>query len=310
MATRRASHKEDHEIFKQRSAYQVMPPMGPEEYAALKASILQRGLQDPIKFDEDDNILDGHHRYQAWLELRHEGADPGVFRRETVEGLDSHQDKRDYARELNSVRRTLSTEQRRELIRAQLKETPQRADSWVAETLGFGEHSVRRMRLLMEGAGELPRFEHLIRRDGRRTPHRGAKPSEVYPELTPFPPDDQRRLRKSLDNIHDPEERAQTLDAIRRFDSETLSSLLGREFSLPNLSVREATNGHVGALWHRALSDLYQQMASVNRSEGFLPLIRRWSSEEKTYYLAEVKRLRGVLSSWEEILEQEVAEDA
>ena len=45
--------------------YQVMPPLSPEEYAALKADIATRGVLFPVEYDEDGNILDGHHRVKA-----------------------------------------------------------------------------------------------------------------------------------------------------------------------------------------------------------------------------------------------------
>ena len=32
--------------------YQVMPPLSQEDYAALKADILARGVQVPIEYDE------------------------------------------------------------------------------------------------------------------------------------------------------------------------------------------------------------------------------------------------------------------
>jgi len=40
-----------------------------EEYEALKADIAERGVLVPIEYDEDGNILDGHHRVRACQEL-------------------------------------------------------------------------------------------------------------------------------------------------------------------------------------------------------------------------------------------------
>ena len=42
--------------------YQLLDPLSPEDFAALEADILERGVMIPIEFDEDDNIIDGHHR--------------------------------------------------------------------------------------------------------------------------------------------------------------------------------------------------------------------------------------------------------
>jgi hypothetical protein len=49
--------------------YQVMPPLSPDEYAALKVDIALRGVQVPVEYDERDNELDGHHRIQICGEL-------------------------------------------------------------------------------------------------------------------------------------------------------------------------------------------------------------------------------------------------
>src|SRR5438034_6111416 len=54
--------------------YQPFPALSDEEFAALKASIKAEGrvLHAIIK-DEEGRILDGHHRWGAWEELRAEG---------------------------------------------------------------------------------------------------------------------------------------------------------------------------------------------------------------------------------------------
>lgn len=47
----------------------LMPPMSDEEFAELKASIQAEGQHYPIVVNEDLEILDGHHRYRACIEL-------------------------------------------------------------------------------------------------------------------------------------------------------------------------------------------------------------------------------------------------
>jgi ParB-like chromosome segregation protein Spo0J len=49
--------------------YQVLPSMPPEQFAALKADIAERGVLTPMDVDEHGNILDGHHRLRACREL-------------------------------------------------------------------------------------------------------------------------------------------------------------------------------------------------------------------------------------------------
>lgn len=90
--------------------YQVMPPLTAEEYGALKTDIAERGVQVPVEYDEEGNILDGHHRVRACEELGI--ADwPRVVRR----GMDD-EGKTEHALALNLDRRHLTREQRRELV--------------------------------------------------------------------------------------------------------------------------------------------------------------------------------------------------
>ena len=42
--------------------YQVVFPLNSEEYAHLKRDIAENGVLIPVEYDEDGNILDGHHR--------------------------------------------------------------------------------------------------------------------------------------------------------------------------------------------------------------------------------------------------------
>lgn len=49
--------------------YQLLPPLSEEEYTALKEDIAKRGVLVPVEYDEDGNILDGHHRVRACEEL-------------------------------------------------------------------------------------------------------------------------------------------------------------------------------------------------------------------------------------------------
>src|SRR5262249_38288470 len=52
------------------SDYQLLPPLTPEERAALKESIRQHGVMMQIEKDEHGNVLDGHHRLELVEELR------------------------------------------------------------------------------------------------------------------------------------------------------------------------------------------------------------------------------------------------
>jgi hypothetical protein len=47
------------------SGYQIMRDLSADEYAELKNDIAERGVLVLVEYDEDDNILDGHHWVKA-----------------------------------------------------------------------------------------------------------------------------------------------------------------------------------------------------------------------------------------------------
>lgn len=102
--------------------YQLMPPLTEEEFTLLKEDIRRRGVQVAVEFDEDGNLLDGHHRVEAWQQLRDEGWVGPQYDQKIVRGLDEDQ-KKDYVLSLNLKRRHLSAEQKAHLF-ARLRQAP------------------------------------------------------------------------------------------------------------------------------------------------------------------------------------------
>ena len=144
--------------------YQVMPPLSDEEYAELKSDIDARGVMVPIEFDEHGNVLDGHHRLMICNELGIKDY-PKVIRAGMTES-----EKRTHARKLNMARRQLNQEQRRELIREQLRETPEKSDRQIATGLGVSNSTVSIQRKNMEQAGQLCESHSSIGADGKERP--------------------------------------------------------------------------------------------------------------------------------------------
>lgn len=159
----------------ERQDYQVMPPLSAEEYAELKEDIRRRGVMVPIEYDENGNVLDGHHRLQICTELGITDF-PKVIRAGMTE-----EEKRMHARKLNMARRHLNQEQRRELIREQLQETPEKSDRQIATLLGTSQPTVSKQRQDMEKSGELKRFISSIGADGKERPRQvERKPVSVF----------------------------------------------------------------------------------------------------------------------------------
>ena len=149
------------------SKYQLMPDMSPAEFEALKADIAQRGVVVPIDVDEQGQILDGHHRHRAWVEL-HKNEPPPIIVRE---GL-SEQEKRAFARKNNILRRHLTREQVRRLIAEQLKDSPEWADNRIAEELGVDGKTVGSVRDDLEATSEIPKLDRLVGKDGKTRPRK------------------------------------------------------------------------------------------------------------------------------------------
>lgn len=144
--------------------YQVMPNLTGEEYAELKEDIRQRGVMVPIEFDEQGNVLDGHHRLKVCDELGIKEY-PRVIRAGLTE-----EEKRLHARKLNMARRHLTQEQKRGLIREQIQETPEKSDRQIAAAFGVSPTTVGSTRKTMENEGQVSKLDTSKGADGKEYP--------------------------------------------------------------------------------------------------------------------------------------------
>lgn len=141
--------------------YQVLPPLSAEERAELRADIASRGVMVPVEYDEQGNILDGHHRVEICGELGLSNW-PRLIRY----GLSEHE-KRRHARRLNLARRHLDASQRRVLIAEELREQPEASNRKIAAGLGVDDKTVATVRSDMESTAEIPQLDERKGRDGR-----------------------------------------------------------------------------------------------------------------------------------------------
>jgi site-specific DNA-methyltransferase (adenine-specific) len=117
-----------------------LPVLSDEEYAALRADIIARGIVVPVVIDEQGNVIDGQHRLRiaADLGLVDVPMDirPGL--------VDSEREA--LALDLNLHRRHLSTEQRDKVIvwRRQKGESYRQIAEAVGVDVGTAWHAVRR----------------------------------------------------------------------------------------------------------------------------------------------------------------------
>lgn len=125
--------------------YQVMPDLTDEEYEELKSDIAERGVMVPIEFDENGNVLDGHHRLRACRELGI--ADyPTVIRKGMTE-----QEKLLHALTLNTARRHLTRDQKSAAIVQLIERDPGLSDRQIAKAVGVTHPTVGKYRKKING---------------------------------------------------------------------------------------------------------------------------------------------------------------
>ena len=115
--------------------YQLLPPLSDEQRHLLRRSIKESGVLEPVVFDENGEILDGHHRVEIAEEL---GID---YPRRVMKGLDEA-DKQTYALTVNVARRQLTQSERGSLV-AQLRSRGMSIRA-IAKATGINRETVRR----------------------------------------------------------------------------------------------------------------------------------------------------------------------
>jgi ParB-like chromosome segregation protein Spo0J len=166
--------------------YQLLPPLPPEQFEALKADIAERGVVVPVLVDEFGAIIDGHNRAKACREL-------GIndYPVQVQSGL-SEEEKRALSRQLNALRRHLNRDQVRALIADQLRETPAWSNNRIAGGLGVDDKTVASVRAGLEATSELPKLKKLVGADGKERPvqQSGRKRSSVSRDVDSDDDDD------------------------------------------------------------------------------------------------------------------------
>jgi len=141
--------------------YQVMPPLSDADYQALKCDIDAAGVLIPVEYDEDGNILDGHHRVKICAELGITDWPKFIRKGLSEEGKFAH------ARQLNIARRHINQAQKRALIADQLKATPHLANIVIARMLGVDHKTVISVRESLERTWEIPKLKKTVGKDGK-----------------------------------------------------------------------------------------------------------------------------------------------
>jgi ParB-like chromosome segregation protein Spo0J len=158
--------------------YQLLPLLDDDRYQQLKADIAARGVLVPVEYDDQGNILDGHHRVRAWQELTAEGMKMPSYPR-VERHFKDEQAKRLHVRALNVLRRDLTKEQRNDQIVAMRQEGASYRQ--IADAIGVSDVTalnVVKTATAKNLAVELP--QTIKGKDGKR---RAAKKPETPPSL-------------------------------------------------------------------------------------------------------------------------------
>src|SRR5690606_19296229 len=171
--------------------FQFFEPLRGDEYAALKADIAKRGVLVPIEYDEEGNILDGHHRYQICQELGIKDF-PRVVRR-----FSSLEEKEEHIVTLNVRRRHLTNEQKRKWAEWFLRRHPEWSNRRIAAEVGIDDKTVGAVRDRLESGAEIPHQTERVGKDGVAQP--AAKPKPAPPPSIFANSDDQaKRAQQAL----------------------------------------------------------------------------------------------------------------
>jgi site-specific DNA-methyltransferase (adenine-specific) len=180
--------------------WQLLPDLGDEEFAALKASIAESGVLIPITYDAETNeLVDGHQRLRAVADLRTEGTVvPEPMKQ--LRHFSSDEERIAFVVTSNVQRRKLSSAQRRDLVAEALRRLPSLSDRRLALMSGVDGKTVATVRNELEGRAEIPHVEARADTLGRQQP---ARRSRSAPTIFVQSERDARRAGEALRALGD-----------------------------------------------------------------------------------------------------------
>lgn len=128
----------------------LLPDLTAEEYQRLKESIKEHGVLVPVSIcAHTGRILDGNHRVRACNEI-------GIDYPRALVSLPDEPARRAYARSINLIRRTLTTQQRKAIICTHIKEFYTKSDRQLGIEMGIDHKTVGKYRKELTVGGEIP----------------------------------------------------------------------------------------------------------------------------------------------------------
>lgn len=158
--------------------FQVMPPLTGDEADALEDSIREHGVLNPIIVDPSGTIIEGHNRAVIAHKL-------GVECPRQVRQFADDIARRTAAYELNTARRALTREQKRQLVAQSITADPGLSDRLHARRCGVDHKTAAKVRDDLAGRGEIPHVETRTDSAGREQPSAKPKPIPEPPQTEP-----------------------------------------------------------------------------------------------------------------------------
>lgn len=190
-------------IVAQQARFQLFSPLPSEKYEALKEDIRKNGVLVPVEVDQHGQILDGHHRIQAWQELRAEGVNLADYTR-IIRHFENDDDREEHAAKMNSNRRdvTLEDKQRNALRWRQHGWSYRR----IADALAVSHMTVSRWipeqdSTVTDVTVDLP--ERVIGKDGKSRPATMPRPK---PTVLATNAKEQERALLAMEGFDEPED--------------------------------------------------------------------------------------------------------
>ena len=150
-------------------------PLEPEEYQALYDDIKINGVRIPIVVGEHIPIVDGLNRWDIALNLGIEQDVPIIW----LHGL-SVEEERELGWKLNTLRRQMTSENKRRLVETELLRNWNRSDRLIARVCGVSPTTVGTMRRIVRAENALDASalsdEELAAQDGKELPEVKQKP--------------------------------------------------------------------------------------------------------------------------------------
>jgi hypothetical protein len=138
-----------------------VPEASAQERTALREDIkARRQILQPIDVDEKGRIIDGLERWQLANEFELDCPLSILF------GM-TDQQLREFCRVANACRRSLGKEQKKQMIREQLRDTPQYSDQRIGGICGCDHSAVEPIREFLVASGEIRHFEKRLGKDGK-----------------------------------------------------------------------------------------------------------------------------------------------